>query len=206
MTRTSRLAPVLVGIGLLAAGCGPSAAPAPPAAGDHAVSPSDAELPEGSLFDLDMTFVDHDGRRVAMKDVFRRPTLAAMVYTSCTSICPTITEELKAAERRLLAAGHRDVEFVLFSLDPGRDTTAAMRTFASDHHLDTERWRLLASSEDDVRDLAAALGVKYRTEENGEIAHSAMMFVIDRRGMVRHRRQGLGQDPAELVAAVERAR
>jgi protein SCO1/2 len=198
--------PLIVLVVIPMTACTRSETPSAPPAADHAIPSSDAELPEGSLFDLDLTFVDHEGRPVAMTSLYGRPTLAAMVYTSCTSICPRITEEMKAAEALLQNAGHRDVDFVLFSLDPGRDTPAAMRQFAIDHHLDTARWRLLAAPEEGVRDLAAALGVKYRAEEDGEIAHSAMMFVIDRSGRIRHRTQGLGQKPADLVAAVERAR
>ena len=56
-----------------------------------------------------------------------------------------------------------------------------------------------------MRDLAAVLGVKYQAEEDGEIAHSAMIFVIDRDGVVRHRQVGLSQDPQDLVAALAHA-
>ena len=94
---------------------------------------------------------------------------------------------------------------MLFSLDPGRDTPAALRRFAAEHALDRSRWRLLAASEDGVRDLSAVLGVKYKAEEGGEIAHSAMIFVIDREGVVRHRQVGLSQNPQELVAALAQA-
>ena len=77
-----------------------------------------------------------------------------------------------------------------------------MRRFARDHALDTARWRLLAASEDGVRDLSAVFGVKFRREADGEIAHSAMIFVINPSGMVRHRQIGLGQDSGPLVRAV----
>ena len=131
--------------------------------------------------------------------------LAAMVYTSCTSVCIMVTEEMKKIEQQLSRTGG-DLRYVLFSLDPGRDSPAAMRQFAADHRLDTSRWRLMATSEDGVRDLAAVLGVKYKQEENGEIAHSAMIFVIDAKGVVRHRQVGVGQDPTALISAVARAR
>ena len=56
-----------------------------------------------------------------------------------------------------------------------------------------------------MRDLAAVLGVKYQTEDNGEIAHSATIFIIDRDGVVRHRQQGLNPDSHELIAALAQA-
>ena len=160
---------------------------------------------EASIFALDLGLVDQDGDRLTLADLNGRVMVAAMVYTSCTSVCLRVTEEMKKIEQQL-AGADRDVRYVLFSLDPGRDTPAAMRQFARAHHLDTSRWRLVAASEDGVRDLAAVLGVKYQQERNGEIAHSAMVFVIGGDGVVRHRQVGVGQNPSELVAAVRKAR
>ncbi len=158
-----------------------------------------------SIYDLDLSLTDHDGRALALADLRGRVLIAAMVYSSCTSVCPRVTEDMKGIEKQISGQDRKDVGFVLFSLDPGRDTPAALRRFAGEHALDLSRWRLFASSEDGVRDLSAVLGVKYQAEDNGEIAHSAMIFVIDRDGVVRHRQVGLSQDPQDLVAALAHA-
>jgi len=183
--------------------CSRGPAPAPPAA-QKATTAQDG-LSGESIFDLDLPMVDHDGQATTLAALKGQVTLAAMVYTSCTAVCIMVTEDMKRIERQLSGAD-ADVQYVLFSLDPGRDTPAAMRQFAADHRLDLKRWRLLAASEDGVRDLAAVLGVKYRQEANGEIAHSAMIFVIDPDGVVLHRQDGVGQDPSTLLAALENAR
>lgn len=162
---------------------------------------------DGSIiFDLDLALTDQDGRHLALTDLGGHVMVAAMMYSSCTSVCPRVTEDMKAIEAQLSRRDQSDVRFVLFSLDPGRDAPAALRRFAAEHGLDAARWRLLAASEDGVRDLAAVLGVKYKTEDSGEIAHSAMILVIDRGGVVRHRQVGLSQDSRELMAALARAR
>jgi protein SCO1/2 len=158
-----------------------------------------------SIYGLDLPLTDQDGHALVLSDLRGRVLVAAMMYSNCKSVCPRVTEDMKGIERQL---AHRDrdrVEFVLFSLDPGRDTPAALRGFAREHGLDPSRWRLLAASQDGVRDLAAVLGVKYKSESGGEIAHSAMIFVIDRDGVVRHRQVGLNQDPRELIAALDEA-
>lgn len=164
------------------------------------------EMAEGeSIFGLDLALIDQEGHALQLADLRGDVLLAAMVYTSCTSVCIRVTEQMKAAQQQL-AGVDEDVKYVLFSLDPGRDTPEAMREFLRSHNLDSSRWCLLAASEDGVRDLAAVLGVKYQPEVNGEIAHSAMIFVIDEDGVVRHRQVGLGKDSNELVAAVRKAR
>ena len=178
----------------------------PPGRDDaHVMPPSEGAPAGASIFDLELPLIDHEGTALTLASLGGHVMLAAMVYTSCTSVCILVTEEMKAIERQLSGADD-GVRFVLFSLDPGRDTPAAMRQFAANQRLDITRWRLLAAAEDGVRDLAAVLGVKYRAEEDGEIAHSAMIFVIDRDGVVRHRQLGVGQDAAPLRAALEQAR
>jgi len=158
-----------------------------------------------SIFGLEMDLIDQDGRALRLGDLEGDVMLAAMVYTSCTSVCIMVTEQMKAIEHQL-AGVDDDLKYALFSLDPARDSPEAMTTFAAEHHLDTSRWRLMATAEDGVRNLAAVLGVRYQPEEDGEIAHSAMIFVIDEAGVVRHRQVGVDKDPTELVAAVKRAR
>lgn len=158
-----------------------------------------------TIYDLDLPLTDQDGRTLALADLRGQVLVAAMIYSSCTSVCPRVTEDMKGVEKQLSGPDRKDVGFVLFSLDPGRDTPAALRRFAAEHALDPSRWRLFASSDDGVRDLSAVLGVKYTAEDNGEIAHSAMIFVIDREGVVRHRQLGLNPDPHELTSALAQA-
>lgn len=167
--------------------------------------PVDRSTDDISIFELELELIDQQGHRTSLADLGGKVMLAAMVYTSCTSVCPRVTEEIRAIEQQL-SRTDGDLRFVLFSLDPGRDTPAAMRQFAAVHGLDTSRWRLLATSEDGVRNLAAVLGVRYRQEDDREIAHSAAIFLIDRHGVVRHRQIGTGQDSRDLVAAVRRVR
>lgn len=199
VTRTLALVVVLA---LVAGGCRrDDDAPEARAAQSHRVAEPGALADGESIFGLDLALVDQDGRALTLADLGGKTMLAAMVYTSCTSVCIMVTEQMKAIEQQVAGVGD-DVRYVLFSLDPGRDTPEALRAFARTHKLEGSRWRLMAASEDGVRDLAAVLGVKYQQEASGEIAHSAMIFVIDAKGVVRHRQVGVGKDSRDLVAAL----
>lgn len=185
---------------LAAAACGPATPPTRPAAGAAAAEAGP------SIYDLDLALVDDTGRALHLADLRGQALIAAMMYASCTSVCPQVTEDMKTIERQLGTRVARDVTFVLFSLDPGRDTPQALHRFGAEHGLDPSRWRLFAESEDGTRDLAAVLGVKYKRQISGDLAHSAMIFVIDRNGVVRHRQVGLTGDPHDLVEALAQAR
>ncbi len=55
-----------------------------------------------------------------------------------------------------------------------------------------------------MRTLAAVLDVRFRPDGETEIAHSAVIAVVDRQGVIRHRQVGAVDDREELVAAVRR--
>ncbi len=192
----------LAGVCVIASGCRHTAVSSTRASETAATPRSQSgESGDASIFDLDVTLIDQDGTRVRLADLAGQAMVVSMMYTSCTSVCPRVTEDMKSMERQL-AARAKSTKFVLFALDPGRDTPQALRQFAADHQLDVARWRLFATSEDGVRDLAAVLDVKYAPAASGDISHSALIVVVDQHGVVRHRQVGVGQDPKPLLDAI----
>lgn len=191
-----RRALLLVALAWTLAACGRSSPPA----SSGAAGPAAAAEP--SLFELSFPLTDASAR-VRHLDEFRgTPFVATMIYTQCTSVCPRVTADLQRLDRALPAGVRDRTRYVLLSLDPERDTPEAMTRFVHDHGLDATRWTLLAAEPDDMRTLAAVLGVKFRPDAGGEIAHSAVFAVVDAGGVVRHRQTGTKDDLDELVAAV----
>lgn len=161
---------------------------------------------EGSLFELGFALTDQDGHEAHLADLRGRPFVASMIYTNCKSVCPRVTADLKRLEEALPSRDRDRVRFVLFSLDPERDSPEALRDFAARHALDASRWTLFATSPDDMRTLAAVLGVRHRPDAGGEIAHSAVIAVVDGEGVVRHRQVGFEEETGPLVSAVRALR
>jgi protein SCO1/2 len=159
---------------------------------------------DASIYAPDVSLMDAHGRWTRLADLRGRLVVATMVYTSCQSVCPMITARLKDIERRLPPALRARVTFALFSLDPGRDTPAALAAFAAAHDLDAERWQLLAASDANVRTLSVLFGVKYAGDRNGSLVHSAVIVVLDPDGIIRHRETGTVADSAAVVAALTR--
>ncbi len=201
ITRPLVLVALVASLGLAAAATAKllprhEGAPAAPVAEEQALADG------ASLYDLDLPLTDAAGHARRLSDLRGTPYVASMIYTHCTSVCPRVTADLQNLERHLPAAARAHERFVLFSLDPQRDTPAALRAFAAQHNLDPARWTLFAVDADGMRTLAAVLGVRHRQEAGGVIAHTAAFAVVDKGGVVRYRQLGLAESDAPLVAAV----
>ena len=97
------------------------------------------------------------------------------------------------------------VDFLLVSIDATRDTPAALAAFREKRQLARERWTLLRGEADDVRELAALLGVNFAEDARGQFAHTNLITLLNAEGEITFQHAGLKQDPALLIAAIEKA-
>ena len=95
--------------------------------------------------------------------------------------------------------------FVLVSLDPARDTPAQLAKFAASFRLDPAAWTLLTGDDEQVRELAALLGIRYRAEEDAQISHSNTYLVLDADGRMVHRQDGVGSGTGPALARIRSA-
>jgi protein SCO1/2 len=155
-----------------------------------------AESTEPSLYELGLTLRDATGQRIGLDAARGKPVLLTMFYASCNVACPALIEDV----RRALAEMPADVQVMLVSFDPDRDTPAALAALATARGLDT-RWTLAAADAADARELAAAFGYRYRKLENGEFFHGSTIVLLDEAGRPLAKTEGFGQHAA-LVAAL----
>jgi protein SCO1/2 len=177
--------------------------PAPLPAADAAPA-TGAALPGDSAYQLAVPLVDQDGKGLQFADGRGRPRVVSMFYTSCKFICPLIIDTVLKTERALPEADRARFDVLLVSLDPDRDTPAALKQVADKRRLDTARWRLARTDKAHVRRLAAVLGIQYKQLEDGEFSHSSALVLLDADGRIVARTEKLGAADPEFVAAVAR--
>jgi protein SCO1/2 len=139
-----------------------------------------------SVYDLDAQWRDQHGTTRTLGTLRGRPQLLAMVYTHCTSACPLSVSTMKDLEART----DPSVGLVLVTLDPANDTPARLLAYAVERGL-SARWTLLSGSDEAVRELAAAIGVRYRRIDASELAHTNTLTVLDAAGAPVHQQTGL---------------
>jgi protein SCO1/2 len=158
-----------------------------------------------SLYLLDSTWTSDVGRAIKLGVLRGRPQIVAMFFTHCEYACPILVGELKALESKLSAELLGKVDFLLVSIDSTRDTSAELASFRKKRQLTSQRWTLLRGQADDVRELAALLGVNYAEDTRGQFAHTNLITVLNAEGEIAFQHVGLKQDPALLLDAIEKA-
>jgi protein SCO1/2 len=152
-----------------------------------------------SIYVLPMTLTDQNGDRIGL-DVFRgKPVFIGMFYGTCPSACPLLISTIKHAMSELDAPTAAQMHVLLVSFDPERDTPEALGKIVVERGLDA-RWKLANAPEDQVRDLAALLGVQYRRLPDGNFSHTSSIVLLDRAGVIDARLDDTTQPVDSLVA------
>jgi protein SCO1/2/putative membrane protein len=174
---------VLTTVTVSAALCLASAAAgrAAPAAGVRA-----AEDLEDAGFALgEFRLTERSGRAVGDADLAGRVWVASFIFTHCPLSCPRITSVMKGLQAKLAGT---DVRLVSISVDPDRDTPAALAAYARTFGADADRWWFLTGPKDDLVRLIRErfkLGLSIATESEQQagaepITHSDRLVLVDR--------------------------
>ena len=95
-----------------------------------------------------------------------------------------IVANMVAIEDRAKEASLKGIHFAFFSLDSAIDTPERLKAYAGDRGLDLVQWTLYQGDDKAVRELAAALGVRYRRDASGGFDHSAIITILDADGRI----------------------
>ena len=134
-------------------------ASAPVAAGN---APEDKAASEAKARDYfsNVELVDQDGRSLKFYDEVLKDNIVVIsfIFTNCQSACPLMTRNLTMIRDMLREDERRAIQFVSISIDPLRDTPAAMKEFAQKHEADNGGWLWLTGLPDDVNFVTQRLG------------------------------------------------
>lgn len=167
--------------------------------------PNHAPLTDRSIYQLESKWVSDVGREVPL-GVFRgHLQVVAMFFTTCESSCPIIVDDMRRLEKALPENLRGRVDFLLVSFDSERDTPEVLHAYREKMHLSNEHWTLLRGAPEDVRELAAILGVNFQKDARGQFMHSNLITVLNAEGEVVHQQAGIRSEAQPIIAALEQA-
>ncbi len=154
----------------------------------------------GVVAPLELELSDDRGRQVSEADFRGKVVMLFFGYLSCPDVCPATLVRLSEAVRRL---GERagEVRVLFVSVDPRRDTLAALRAYVAAFAPQVVGLR---GEEPVLRRLTRRYRVTYGYGEPDEdgfylVSHSSAVFIFDRQG--RARLLATSGDPVEAIAA-----
>lgn len=168
------------------------------------IEPSLTTFSDKSLFQTESKWTTDAGKQIKLADLKGRPQMVVMFFASCQYACPLLVHDLQKIEAALKPEQRGRVGFTLVTFDPRRDTPEALANFRAIRVLPANTWTLLHGAPDDILELAALLGVKFKEEATGQFAHSNIITVLNADGEIVHQLVGLGQDIGDTVRTLEK--
>jgi protein SCO1/2 len=136
----------------------------------------------------DFALTDQDGKALDSADLRGKVVLVSFVFTTCNGTCPATTHRMCTVadalhEQGLLKGGR--VQLVSITLDPDRDTPAALRRYMRLYDIDPAHWCFLTGPPRQVEKVIADWGMWARPAAQGQLDHPSRIFLVDPRGRVR---------------------
>jgi protein SCO1 len=166
--------------------------------------PAVTPLSDRSLYQLDSSWTNDAGATLKLAALRGRPQVVTMFFASCQFTCPVLVKDMQRIEAALPENLRTNVGFVLVSFDSDRDTPEALAAYRKAHGLPFN-WTLLRGAPEEVLELGALLGIKYKKDLRGQFAHSNVITVLDGGGETVRQIVGLNRDAGEAIEAIEQA-
>ena len=140
----------------------------------------------GMMPDLAFSLTGPRGEVVDAGSLLGKPALIFFGFTNCPDVCPTTLTQLSVVIKKL-GARAEDIQVVLVSVDPGRDTPEIMKKYTASFG----SWLLgLTGTEESLDALRKTYGV-YASMDSSDskgrynVMHSTAIFAFDAEGRVR---------------------
>jgi protein SCO1/2 len=129
----------------------------------------------------DFLLQDQRGRTITQKDLSGKIYVADYFFANCKTICPKMSTQLERVQERF----KNEPAFMILShtVDPQRDTVAAMARYASMHGADPNKWLFLTGDKKQLYDLARHSYMAVATVGDGgpnDFVHTEQFALVDK--------------------------
>lgn len=130
------------------------------------------------------------GDTLTHEDLEGKVHVADFFFTTCPTICPKMTKNMRRLQKRLGKLGYSKDEVMLLSItvDPRHDSAEVLREYASEKNADTEQWKFLTGPRDRIYELGQdgyfATASKDSSEPGGYL-HSGKFILVDQKRRIR---------------------
>lgn len=132
-------------------------------------------------------YLNQDSVRIKSSDLKGKIWIADFFFTSCPTICPTMTTQMKRLQA-MTKDLEKDVQFISFSINPDFDQPSVLRRYMKHYGITAKNWQFLTGDEAETHELGVnsfLVHVNADEEAEGGYAHSPAFTLVDKEGIVR---------------------
>jgi len=138
----------------------------------------------------DFSFINQDNDTITQDSLTGSIYVANFFFTSCPSICPTMTRNMSYLQDKLSV--FPNIRFLSHTVDPGNDTPEKLRSYVSlmqqkNININLSNWDFVTGDKDKLYESAADYFVNASVDSlaPGGFLHSEYFILIDKQGRVR---------------------
>lgn len=140
---------------------------------------------------LDLTFRDEHGKPVQLREYFgQKPVILSMVYYNCPMLCTQVLNGLESSLKLIPMDVGKQFNVVTVSIDPTErpvlaEAKQALYTGLYGRPNAAEGWHFLTGDEQQIRQLANALGFRYAYDpDSKQFAHASAIMIATPEGKI----------------------
>jgi protein SCO1/2 len=149
----------------------------------------------------DFALTNQNGKIITQKYYENKIYVADFFFTTCGTICPIMTSNMKKVQRAVLLDD--EIKLLSHSVMPEIDTVAQLKKYAKEKGVIDSKWNLVTGSKKDIYNLArkSYLVAKYDpTKEDGYgIVHTENFVLIDQKKRIRGTYDGTNDEDIERL-------
>ncbi|WP_409305796.1 SCO family protein [Peribacillus sp. SCS-155] len=113
--------------------------------------------------------------------------LVTFFYTNCPDVCPSTMNDLKTVQEEIKKHDlfGSEIQLISISIDPEVDDAETIRNYAAAFKADPSGWIWLRGSLQETKTAADMFQMNYTKNEDGFIAHSTTMYLVDKKNRIR---------------------
>jgi len=147
----------------------------------------------------EFTLTKQDGKRLALKELRGKVLAITFIFASCADTCPLLTAKMVGLQKRLGSDFGPKIFFVSITVDPERDTPEVLKSYAEAYKANPAGWAFLTGTQVEIRDVAKRYGIYYKKTRRGDVDHTFLTSLVDRKGTLRVQYMGVQFNPDEML-------
>lgn len=150
------------------------------------------------------TLTDQFGRAVSLSSLRGHEVVLAFIDSRCQTVCPLTAAILRSALQRIGPDDADRVDLVAVNADPAATRVADVYRFSRETGM-LHEWQYLTGSPAQLKAIYSAYQVYVCVEPDGDVVHTAAIYLIDPRGLERLYFQTLASGAEVAVGSETRA-